>query len=273
LKYFKSTFVEVSLDKNQIYFLLLSIIFYAFLLSNPIFFAGYIFWSESPTWILLIILFILLLSIKTSKASLYLFGCICGLMLMFRANQLIGIFVIMCFVLLANKIYQSLNFVRFLIPFLLSSSFALIHNLYYGKSVIFLQTSLPLPVNFPLKYNDLFYIFEDKNLQQIFLNQISGLLAISPDLTQNDYFILFLLTIRFSQFLYLLLIVIILLNKKRRNIESIILLLLPLGFLLPHIFLQIFVYNPRHIVIGYLSIFLIIFHLFYLNKKKNDLFV
>lgn len=268
VKIFKLTFVKINFNKVQILFFTLTFLFYSFLLSNPVVFAGLIYWSEFPTWILLVCLFIILPSADNNIKLQILFGFICGLIIMFRANQLIGILLLILFFLLHNKINRINKFIYFLIPFLISSSIAFLHNLYFGNSYIFLQTSLPLPVNFPLRVYDLLYIFDDMRIQKLFLNQFSGILANSQDLTQNKYFTLFLVSVRFSQILYILIILFIFANKRYQNFENIIFILIPLGFFIPHIFIQIFVYHPRHIIIGYLSIYLISFYIFYLSRKQ-----
>lgn len=266
-KIFKLTFAKFNINKFQILFFILTFLFYSFLLSNPVVYAGLIYWSEFPTWILLISLFIILPSVENDKKLQIIFGFISGLIIMFRANQLIGIFLLILFFLLHCKINKIYKLINFIIPFLISASIAFLHNLYYGSSYIFLQTSLPLSVNFPLRVIDLLYIFDDMRIQEIFLNQISGILAYSQDLTQNKYFTLFLFSVRFSQFIFVFIILFIIANKRYLNFENIILLLIPIGYFTPHIFIQIFVYHPRHIVIGYLSIYLILFYLFYMNRK------
>jgi hypothetical protein len=41
-------------------------------------------------------------------------------------------------------------------------------------------------------------------------------------------------------------------NRRRSSLTTCLMALLPLAFLLPHLFLQVYIYYPRHVVVGYL---------------------
>lgn len=267
---FKNLNLRLSSITTQDFILILTLLFFViFLSSSPIFFGGFTLLSESPTWIILIFIFAILCKEKYSTINYIFIFFLSGILIMFRANQIVGVFIIL---ILSLKLFLDLspNLLRkqylYKICFLLSPAFlssfliTFFHNVYYGQRIQFLQTSLPLPVNFPLQVSDIFSIGSDPSIRNAFIEQAKGLLAFSPDLLTNDYFDIFIVSVRFAQVGFLLLCFYLLWNFSQNKLSFFIALCIPIGFLLPHLFIQIFVYHPRHIVIGYLSIYLILIY-------------
>jgi hypothetical protein len=268
---FKNLNLRLSSIKTQDFILILTLLFLViFLSSSPIFYGGFTLLSESPTWIILIFIFAILCKENHSTINYILIFFLSGILIMFRANQIVGVFIIL---ILSLKLFldSSRNLLRkqylYKICFLLSPAFlssfliTFFHNVYYGQRIQFLQTSLPLPVNFPLQVSDIFSIGSDPGIRDAFIEQAKGLLAFSSDLLTNDYFDIFLVSVRFAQVGFLLLCFYIIWNFSQNKLSLFIALCIPIGFLLPHLFIQIFVYHPRHIVIGYLSIYLILIYI------------
>ena len=263
---FKNLNLRLSSIKTQDFILILTLLFFfIFLSSSPIFYGGFTLLSESPTWIILILIFAILCKEKRTTINYVLIFFLSGVLIMFRANQIVGVLIIL---ILSLKLFlessstllrkQNLYKICFLLAPAFLSSFLItfFHNIYYGQKIQFLQTSLPLPVNFPLKASDIFSIGSDPGIRNAFIEQAKGLLAFSPDLLTNDYFDIFLVSVRFAQVGFLLLCFYLLWNFSHNKSSLFITLCIPIGFLLPHLFIQIFIYHPRHIVIGYLSIYL-----------------
>jgi hypothetical protein len=271
---FKNLVRRVGYDKlessfSHILLYSLIILFSIFISSFPLFFGGYQLLSESPTWIFLILVFAILIKNEKSYFDYISLGALLGCMLILRANQLIGIILIVIFIIhearISSRIYKIESIFRkqissLLFAFFFFGSLTFFHNLFYGKQIQFLQTSLPLPVNFPLKVSDIFLIGSDSSIRLIFMEQIKGLLAISPDLLTIESFSTFTFAVRAIQLFYIIFLLLFLFKVVTFSIKNILLFIAPLGFLVPHLFLQIYVYHPRHIVIGYLSIFLILIY-------------
>ena len=278
---FKNVTRRISYDKNQlsfshIFLYCLITLFSIFVSSFPIFRGGYQLLSESPTWIFLIIVFAILIKGEKSYIDYLILGTLLGSMLMLRANQLIGIILIIILIIHEARLSSRIQKIEFLFlkrillllgSFVFCGSLTFFHNLFYGNQIQLLQTSLPLPVNFPLKVSDIFLISSDESIRLIFKEQLNGLLAISPDLITNEIFSTFTFAIRLIQLFYPILLLLLLFRVVSFSVRNLLLFIVPLGFLVPHLFLQIYVYHPRHIVIGYLSIFLIL--IYFLATTSN----
>jgi hypothetical protein len=125
------------------------------------------------------------------------------------------------------------------------------HNLAYGSTLAFLPQTPDLPGNFPLPPRDLLRVLSDGEVAATLREQVAGLLMLSPLSSQAAVPLAFLLLVRAVQAVATAALAVALL---RRRWSLLALILAGVGFLAPHLFIQVYVYYPRHVVAGYLSL-------------------
>jgi hypothetical protein len=241
-----------------------------FIGSKYVFLGGLTLLSEYPTWpILIIVVSFLFINIK--KKELLFISFLLGLLPFFRANQLLGALFLLALFNLKYffntsgsssllKIKKSIISISiFVIPILIIT----IHNIYYGFKFVPLQTSLPLPVNFPLHFSDIFLVVSDLEIRNLFIDQLAGVLA-----TNQSQFLFTLINI--TQLIYILFFAYFLVWAIKNKSDLIAFMFIPLLFLLPHIFIQV---SPRHIIAGYLTMLIMLTNIFSLNFGKKELFL
>jgi hypothetical protein len=220
--------------------------------------AGYRLLSEYPTWPLLAVALTMTLTGINRPRQLLITGALLGLALTFRGNQLPGIATIgllalarsMYPLLLSRNYRGALSKAAFLLgPFLLISALPGFHNFLYGGRWVPLQTSLPLPENFPLPPANLLKIGSDPVVMETVKSQLQGLFVF----TEQIYFGPFTVTVRIIQVIFVALLLLSVWNRFRGPWRSSLLAIIPFTFLLPHLFIQVYVYYPRHIVAGYFN--------------------
>lgn len=241
---------------------------------NSFFYAGFTLLSEYPTWPIIIVLISYLFT-KLSRNSFYFVSLLCGLLPFFRANQIIAAGLILFLFNLKfffqeirhSQQYNLLNvYGMSLFLFFLPTISIILHNFYYGRVFEPLQTSLPLPVNFPLRISDILRINKEQVVQQAFWDQLSGVLVINQ-------FIQMAPLIHTIQFLYLFAFIFLIFKFFNKKSDFFLALLIPLFFLIPHIFVQVFVYYPRHIIAGYLTMVIVLIHILSLFARGKSNFI
>ena len=219
--------------------------------------------SEYPTWIGLLVMVPLVLAGRRGW-PLVTAGLLIGVVLTFRGDQLPGLMALLGVALIRQwrswpgprPASQTAQRWRWLLAtagaFALPALLPALHNLVFGRQLVLLQTSIPLPVNFPLPPATWPHLLSDPSLQQTLRDQVAGVLVITGVHPEGMTSWLFLVAVRGIQAAAAGLILLAALRGFRGGWRRVLVLALPLAFLLPHVFIQVYVYYPRHIVAGYL---------------------
>jgi hypothetical protein len=130
-----------------------------------------------------------------------------------------------------------------------------LHNVVYGGELVFLPRTPPLDVNFPLSPQDLLRLGDDAEVRRTLADQVAGVLYLMPRVDVDVEPVLLVL-FRGAQLVWLGAVCAAVAGRVRRGAwpPHAGLLLLPVAYLLPHVFLQVYVYYPRHIVAGHLAL-------------------
>lgn len=131
-----------------------------------------------------------------------------------------------------------------------------LHNLYYGHQIQFLVQTPILPVNFPIPYHQIPHVVSDPALRHVFINQLKGVTDFWPTMQPAEVFRPFPaveISLHALEAEWGVAVVWAALRWSRVSTLAKLLLALPAAFLIPHLFVQVYVYYPRHIVAGYLA--------------------
>jgi len=219
---------------------------------------GFVLLSEYPTWVLLTIAFTLGLTRRQERDDLVI-GAVLGLTILFRGNQLLGVAALLSLAWIRSawpairagaRLAAAWTTCRLLVPFIVIGALAGLHNLVYGGRFIPLATSVPLPVNFPLPPARLLQLGTDPAVGDTLISQLKGVLVLTSPLELMEYGH-FTAVIRIVQLSLLVAFIAGLVHRFRSPWASCLLTGLPVAFLLPHIFVQVYVYYPRHVIAGY----------------------
>lgn len=204
--------------------------------------------SEWPTWILGLWISIFLIKNKYNFIDSITISTLLGLCFLIRENQLPGLLILsIIFLIRYGNIRLAISHLSI---FSFFASLPFFHNLFYGGKFV-LNQDIFISGYYYLSPIDLFTNFAQSKNQLFF--QLTYLLA-NP-FNENVKLMsgkIFPLTILIMIFLWMLVVVLYLLKNKTRSIDSMLLMVLPLSFLIPHIFYQVHTYFPRHIIQGYL---------------------
>ena len=217
---------------------------------------GLILLSEYPTWILLTIAFPLVFFGRGLRSAVVA-SALMSLSLTFRGNQLPGISVMLLVLLLRQswpyikghnlrKATQSVMWV--LAPFVAVSALPGLHNYYFGGQLVLLQTSLAS--SYILTPAQLLQITVNSDVSRSFLFQLGGVLASGTELNSMVSGS-FLSTLRVVQASLIGISLLGLIHFYRRSWRATLLTAVPAVFLATHLFVQVDVYYPRHIMMGY----------------------
>lgn len=219
---------------------------------------GFVLLSEYPTWIFLAVAFTLILTRRQPRDDVII-GALLGLTILFRGNQLVGVAALLALAWLRSAWPAvragtwpgaAWTSFRLLAPFIVIGSLAGWHNLVYGGRFIPLATSVPIPVNFPLPPERLLQLGADPAVAQTLASQLEGVLVLTSPLELMEYGH-FTALIRVIQVSLLVAFIAGLLHRFRGPWRSCLLAVLPVAFLVPHVFVQVYVYYPRHVIAGY----------------------
>ena len=225
--------------------------------------------SEYPTWILL--LFAVPLAL-TGRGGGPLVGSslLVGLALTMRGDQLPGLLVLLAIILIRQwsawraepdvgaeprvraRQRQWGWLIATLAAFGIPAALPALHNLAFGRQLVLLQTSIPLPVNFPLPPQTWPRLLTDSALQQVLREQLAGVLVIFGVHPEGVTTTPFLLAVRGIQGAMAVVLIAAIIHRFAGGWRRVLVLVLPAAFLVPHIVIQVYVYYPRHIVAGYL---------------------
>ena len=128
-----------------------------------------------------------------------------------------------------------------------------VHNLAYGHELALMPRTPNLPVNFPLPPSDLLRL-DEPEVRGILASQLAGVVYAMPhgdELWNPEVG----RRIRAAQAVWLAAVAVAACRRFRegRWPRSAAVLALPVAYLAPHVFIQVYVYYPRHIVAGCLA--------------------
>jgi hypothetical protein len=207
--------------------------------------------SEYPTWILLLIGLPLLLTtnrlpVAAAGAALLALGWI------HRADQGFGIAAAIAvggthFVVRQSGWFKRLRAMMCLLgPAAAIALLPALHNLAYGHRLVFLPQTPRLPINFPLPPTQLLHL-HDPQVRAVLRQQLTGIFGLPSTGTSLP----FQVGVHLVQAAMLVALIAAAAGWQRRRVLTY--LIVPVMFLAPHVFIQVYVYYPRHIVVGYLA--------------------
>jgi hypothetical protein len=123
-----------------------------------------------------------------------------------------------------------------------------LHNAHYGGKFVVVPATPRIPVNFPLPPSRAVRLCCDSSVRETFLSQLRGVTVIgAPEASVR-----FTPVVALLQLLWVASLMALWADRRRSTLSTRLVAVLPLAFLLPHLFLQVYVYYPRHVVVGYL---------------------
>lgn len=208
--------------------------------------------SEFPTWSLIPVAFLLTTTTATRRRFL-LAAIVIGVGLTVRANHAPGLLVIVVIGALAvwNARDRPREWRRRTLLLALSGLLAVallpaVHNVAYGHRLVFFADSASIPMNVPLPPADAIDLCCDAEVRSIFVRQARMVTVIGTASPVG-----FLLVVRCIQLAWLVSLGVMWLHRRRVRATTFLVAGLPAAFLLPHLFFQVGIYYPRHIILGY----------------------
>jgi hypothetical protein len=215
--------------------------------------------SEAATWILVPAALTLLLHTRRSYAFVGA-AVLAGVAVITRFDQGIGlIFLLLCGAVALwqrkrpDRYSWRLAVIAGLAVFAAIALLPAIHNLHYGGRFVVLPETPRIPVNFPLPPGRLIRVCCDSSVRGTFVSQLRGVTVLdAPSWGRPEATARFAASVALLQVLWLASLMGLWLNRRKSSPTMFMVAALPLAFLLPHISLQVYVYYPRHVVVGYL---------------------
>jgi hypothetical protein len=216
--------------------------------------------SESPTWVLVPVVLLLAVHARTHR-TLVVAAALTGLMLATRFQQGIGLAILLiCGVVALWE--RELSDRRSWRPTVISAAAALaaiallpaVHNLHYGGRFRVAPDSSQFEANVPLPPSKALRICCDRSVRNTFVDQLRGVAAfgdVAPGIGARPALAFGAIAVML-QLVWLASLLVLARRWRQVSVTTRLVALLPLAFLLPQIFLAVYVYYPRHIVIGYL---------------------
>jgi hypothetical protein len=212
------------------------------------------------------LLFALPLAVTATRVSqLAVVSAILGVSLVLRGNHVLAVAVILL-ILVVRAHRRSLPFGRSaaaaLVPMGLITFLVPLHNYVYGGVWQFAQSSPNVSPDdlVPLPPNRVAEIFSDPQVAQILQWQIAGVFVVPSWWPEADapFSAFFIALIRLAQLGIVVALVAGIVHRFKGPWASTLLTIVPLAYLIPHIFVLVYVYYPRHVVAGYLAAWLVL---------------
>jgi hypothetical protein len=209
--------------------------------------------SEYPTWILLPLIFALLFR-ELSPREWLVGTLMLGFSLIVRINMipaLIGTFLIFLIYNFRNRPKWVLACSILLIVI---SLLPLAHNLRYGGELILFTSSTETSANLVLPPSEFDRVFSDPEVRESVVRQLRAMFYLRDDEPKVPA-----LTIAFHglQLMWGVAIVWVLAKWRKVTWRNKFLLLIPILYLVVHLFYQVTVYYPRHIIAGHMAMGLV----------------
>ncbi len=238
---------------------------FAFVNSDPVLLFTRLGASEVPTWIALPAIVALLFGASSQRASLA-GAALLGFSLLGRMNQAPGILLLFGILVVGVARRRLLGAVYPVLLFGAFAAFPALHNLYYGGQLAALPTSAAIPENYEIRPTRLLVALwtggpslapalEKLRLMFHFVPREAGLLEVATHGLQ----------------LVWLIVLVALLVSRRVGWQANGVGVLPPCYLAVHLFFQILVYYPRHIIIGHLAMGMVaVYGAAVLARKVDD---
>ena len=209
--------------------------------------------SEYPTWIIFPVALSMLFAAPLNRWRIV--GCaLLGLAFTIRANQAPALLCLLGAYLLWARTRGPSHLIWSISAMLAVASLPMIHNFYYGGELVLTTTSATIPQNLIVSPAQVIAAASDADSRAVIRRQLDGVLQIGAARAQRMVQGADMLpAVRALQALWLLAIATTFTAGKRAGGIPRIVLLVPGLFLGVHLFYQVWVYYPRHIVIGYLA--------------------
>ncbi|MBU6280404.1 MAG: hypothetical protein KGN78_14280, partial [Actinomycetales bacterium] len=143
------------------------------------------------------------------------------------------------------------------LPFLAVALLPALHNAFYAGRLLFLTDTAPIPLNYPLPVGDLPRLGTDPAVREALMSQLAALFGFiqGTPVTVDGAFLVILHAIQLA---FIVAIVAVLVHRRTWPRQTELLLAIPIAFALPHVFVQVWMYYPRHVVAIYLSVCLVL---------------
>ncbi len=201
--------------------------------------------SEYPTWIMLL-LAVPLLPVSDSRLPALAAAGLLALSAITRANQLPGALVVFCAFLFRMRHDRRLlgEAVALFGAILL---LPLAHNLYYGGKFVFFTTSTDIPQNLVLPPGRVAAALWDPHVRAAVVDQLRGMFAWRrlndpTSLVPAAFYGLQIGWVGMTAICAL---------RRRLDVPLALIAVAPAAYLAPHLFYQVAVYYPRHIIVAH----------------------
>ena len=217
--------------------------------------------SEYPTWCFLLVGMALLFC-EASTARWIGGACFLGLCFNLRPNQLPGVvYLLLIFFVYVSKDERKRAILVTIPAFMAIALLPAVHNLIYGHELVFLPTNGDHPQNIVIHLREVAKLFSDPDVHNRFTSQLRRLVYMRPSAREIGealgnaiaYSKSVEVVIRIIQISWILAVSAVVARWKRTTTVSKLMLLLPISFLAPHIFIHVVFYFPRHIMVGYVA--------------------
>jgi hypothetical protein len=131
-----------------------------------------------------------------------------------------------------------------------------VHNVVYGRTLVFTPTGANVPQNLLLRPSELDQVFDDRATRELLVEQAARILYFKPAeefVAALPYSSSLARLFHGLQLLWVAAIAFAITNRRRLSLEAKGLLLVPVLLLLPFLFYNPLVYYPRHMVAGHLA--------------------
>jgi hypothetical protein len=201
--------------------------------------------TEIPTWIFLLI-FGLVLAQKSLPRNTVVMSLILGVSVLIRPNQLSAMvyaLLIICAILFIQN-RRVLDLLKPLLVFVGVLLLPMMHNLYFGGQFAILPTGNQSVKDLePSQFSSL---FTDSATRNILIEKIQGFLNFGGG--NGRFTSLGMPVFALMLFIWIGAVLLVLLKRHRLSVVDFLIVLLPFSYLPPHIFYDIWIYYPRHVV-------------------------
>jgi hypothetical protein len=211
--------------------------------------------SETPTWVLMLLLLAGLVTWHRSTWRCTAIAAGAVSLVLFRPNQLLAaalIIAVAIYLLWRDGFPRRGRLAAVAAVAVLVAVLPLIHNVAYGGEFVPLVASSQNDASRVIQPSELLHVIGDDDVWNRLKRQIRGLIYLSDPAFRRSG--------ELALVLYALLAVWLATTamavtrwRRRLTLTERLLLLLPVGLLLPHLLYHVYVYYPRHIVIAYLA--------------------
>lgn len=209
--------------------------------------------SEYPTWIFLPLIFALLFG-ELSPGEWLVGTLLLGFSLIVRVNQLPALVVLFLIYFFSIYQYKPKWAMKSAIIMIAISLLPLAHNLFYGGKGFLFTSSTRTSANLALPPSELTSVFSDSTVRASTVRQLRAMFYLRDDEPKVPA-----LTIAFHglQLMWGAAIVLALVTWRKITWKGKALLLIPLLYIGVHLFYQVTVYYPRHIIAGHMAMGLV----------------